>query len=59
MRKEINKKVKRMSDLELIHYLQDFNKQDKEGFYNEDFRKAIYDEICHRGKSRGFSIFNN
>ena len=51
MNKEIKKKVKKMSDLDLIHYVQDFNKSEKEELYNEDFRKAVNEEICRRGEN--------
>lgn len=52
MRKELREKVKKMSDLELIQYVQDFNKPEKEEFYSEDFRKAAHEEICRRGKKK-------
>ena len=43
------KEVKKLSDMQLIFYVQDFNKPEREDFYTEDFRKAVHDEICKRG----------
>ena len=47
---EIKNKIRKMDDLELIRYVQDFNKPDRDSFYSEDFKREINKEMVRRGE---------
>lgn len=48
--KDEKKLVKKMSDMQLIAYVQDYNRPGGEQKYTKEFRQAVHDEICLRGE---------
>lgn len=42
------KEVEGASDLKLIYWIQDINREGGEQKYSEEFRKAVHEEICKR-----------
>lgn len=50
MRKEIIKELKKLTDIQLIFYIQDINRPEHENFYSQDFRELVGKEVVRRGK---------
>ena len=43
------KQVREASDMQLIVWIQDINKEGHEQWYSTQFQKIVHDEICKRG----------
>lgn len=52
MDKEIKKQVKEATDMQLIFWMQDINREGGEQKYSKEFQKAVHNEICRRGDKK-------
>lgn len=47
----MKKTIKKATDMQLIFWLQDINREGGEKKYSKEFQKAVNEEICLRGEN--------